>query len=66
MKIGDNAATNMMNFSTTVKKSQQNASAQNQGVQAADPDKDGDNEATETAKTAKAEGARGANVDTTA
>ena len=65
MKVGDNAATNMMNFSTTVKKSQQNASTQNQGVQSADPDRDKDIEAAETAKTAKAEGARGINVDTT-
>lgn len=67
MKVGDNAATNMMNFSTTVKKSQQSsASAPNQGVQSADPDRDKDVEAAETAKAANAEAGRGTNVDTTA
>jgi hypothetical protein len=57
----------MMNFATSVKKTQQPASGPNQGgAQAADPDKDGDNEATETGKAAQAEGSRGTNVDTTA
>jgi hypothetical protein len=68
MQVGDNAAANMANFTSTVKKTQQSAStpAPNQGVQSADPDKDGDNEATETAKAANAEAGRGTNVDTTA
>lgn len=64
MKISDNAATNVTNFANSVKKDQ---SASNQGgAQAADPDKDGDNEAAETAKAAKTEAGRGTNVDTTA
>lgn len=68
MQVGDNAATNMMNFATTVKKTEQSASAPapNQGVQSADPDQDGDKEAAETAKAANAEAGRGTNVDTTA
>ena len=68
MQVGDNAAANMMNFATTVKKTEQSAStpAPNQGVQPADPDQYADKEAAETAKAANAEAGRGANVDTTA
>lgn len=68
MEIGDNAAANMMNFATTVKKSQQSASAPspNQGVQSADPERDKDVEATEAARAVNAEAGRGTNVDTTA
>lgn len=64
MQISDNAAMNPTNFASSVKKGQ---SASNQGgSQAVDPDKDGDNEATETAKAANSEAGRGTNVDTTA
>jgi hypothetical protein len=63
MHISDNAAMNATNFASSVKKGQ---SASQGGGQAVDPDKDGDNEATETAKAANSEAGRGTNVDTTA